>query len=90
MAPLDLQIIKRYVKNIKNIETNYIKAPRLPQSKLYLKIIDIPYLLENSKTPITANMVKTIIKENHIFDNIVLASRPKVIKISPKLDIAII
>ena len=36
------------------------------------------------------SMVKKILKENHIFNNISLASKPKVIKISPKFDIAII
>ena len=35
-------------------------------------------------------MVEAIIKNNHIFNNIAIASRPRVIKISPKSDIAII
>ena len=35
-------------------------------------------------------MVKTIIKNNYIFMNITIISRPRVIKIFPKSDIAII
>jgi len=89
-TPLDLQKIKRYIKNVNSIEVNKIKAPRLPQSKLYLKILGISYLLKNSNTPISANVVEKLIKNNHIFNNIVITSRPRVIKVSPKSDMAII
>ena len=41
---LDLQTIKNYVKNTNHINTNGVDVPRLPQSKFYLKIIDIFYL----------------------------------------------
>ena len=33
-----------------------VEVPCLPQSKLYLKIIDIPYLLKNTNTLIMANV----------------------------------
>ena len=36
------------------------------------------------------DVVKSIIKSNHIFNNIVVASKPYIIKVSPKSDIAII
>jgi len=36
------------------------------------------------------NVIKTIIKNNYIFNNITITSRLEVIKVSPKLDIAII
>ena len=55
-----------------------------------LKIIGIPYLLENTNTPIITDVVKAIIKNNHIFNNIAIISRPRVIKVSPKLDMVII
>jgi len=35
-------------------------------------------------------MVETIIKNNHIFNNIAITSKPRVIKILPKSDMAII
>jgi len=37
-----------------------------------------------------SDMVEDIIKKNYIFDNIVLASRLQVIKVFPKLNMAII
>ena len=83
-------MIKQYVKNVNNIEVNNVKAPRLSQLKSYLKILGISYFLKNSNIPILANLVKRIIKSNHIFNNIVIVSRPRVTKISSKLDIAII
>jgi len=89
-ASLNLQIIEQYVKNVSYIEADNVEAPRLPQSKLYLKILGIPYLLKNSNTPISADVVNKIIKDNHIFNNIVIVSRPRVIKVSPKSDMAII
>jgi len=90
VAPLDLQTIKQYVKNINSIESDKVEVPRLPQFKSYLKILDIPYLGKNSNMPISANAIKKIIKNNHIFNNIVIASKPRVIKVFSKLDIAII
>ena len=92
ISPLDLQTIEKYVKNANHIEANEIEVLWLSQSKSYLKIIDIPYLGENTNTSITSNIVKYIyiIKKNHIFNNIILASKPCIIKVSPKLDMAII
>ena len=51
-----------------------IKAPQLSQSKSYVKIIGLPYLIENTNTPLTLDMVETILKNNHIFNNISIAS----------------
>ena len=45
----DLQIIDQYVKKSKDIDELQVEEPHLPQSKLFLKIIDIPYYL-NGKT----------------------------------------
>jgi len=88
--PSDLQTIKQYIKTTNNIETKEVEVLRLPQSKLYLKIIGIPYLGEFTNTSINSDYVKDIIKKNHIFNNITLASRSHIIKISFKSDIAII
>jgi len=53
---LNLQIIKRYVKNINNIEANQMKVSRLPQLKSFLKIIGIPYLMEDTYLLMIADM----------------------------------
>jgi len=88
--PSDLQTIKNYIKNINNINSNNISTPQLPQSKSYLKIIGIPYLIENINIPINFSVVKAILKNNYIFNNIFLASKSWVIKASPKSDMVII
>jgi len=87
---LNLQTIENYIKNANCINTNGVKVPRLSQSKSYLKIIGISYLQESTDNPLTLNVVEDIINSNHIFNNITLAFRPHIIKISPKSDMAII
>ena len=89
-SSLELQMIENYVKNTNCISANRVKVPRLSQFKSYLKIIGIPFLQENTNIPINSSIIEDIIKKNHIFNNIMLASKPHIIKVSPKLDIAII
>jgi len=87
---LNLQIIERYIKNTKHVIAKGVEVSCLSQSKSYLKIIDISYIKENTNILINADTVKEILKRNHIFNNIILALRPYVIKISPKSNMAII
>jgi len=87
---LELQIIKNYIKNANCIKAEGVEVSHLPQLKLYFKIIGILYLIENTNIPIMSVVVEDIIKKNHIFNNIVLVSKPHIIKVFPKLDIAII
>ena len=47
-ALLDLQMIEKYIKQANQIDSENLETPQLPQSKSYLKIIGIPYLLENT------------------------------------------
>jgi len=46
--------------------------------------------MKNMNTPLSLNVVEIIIKSNHIFNNIAIVLRPKVIKVLPRLDIGII
>jgi len=88
---LDLHIIKNYIKNIANIDTSGMEVPRLLQSKFYLKIIGIPYFpYDNLQKCLSSGDIKNIIKQNQIFDNVVLTSKLQVIKVSPKSDMSII
>ena len=87
---LKLQTIKNYIKNTNQIEAKKVDVSWLFQFKLYLKIIGIPYLREDTNTPITLDVVEDIIRKNHIFNNVTLASRPHIIKVSPKSDMAIV
>ena len=87
----DLQMINYYVKNAKDIDASQVDAPYLSQSKFYLKIIEIPYFPHgNSQYHLISNDVESILKQNQIFDNITLVSKPRVIKILPKSDMSII
>ena len=86
----DLQAIEQYVKSIVSIEPNQVQSPKLPQSKSYLKIIRVPYLAEATNICISFDNIEKILKNNHLFNNIVLASKPRIIKVSPKSDIFII
>ena len=87
----DLLIINQYVKNSNDINALQVEEPRLLKSKSYLKIIGIPFYPHvNSQECLTSSDIESILKQNHIFDNISLASRPRVIKVLPKSDMFII
>jgi len=87
----DLYIIENYIKKIDDIDSINIDIHCLPQSKSYLKIIGISYFLhDNLNECLTSNNIENIIKQNQIFDNVVLTSKPYIIKISPKSNILII
>ena len=87
----DLQIIDQCVKNSNNINALQVEEPHLPQSKLYLKIIGLLFFThDNAQDCLTSSDVELILKQNQIFNNITLASRPRVIKVFPKSDMAIV
>ena len=89
-SSLDLQTVENYIKNTNQIEADNVESLYLLQSKSYFKIIEIPYLIEKTNTPLSLNVVESIIKSNHIFNNIAIVSRPRVIKVLPRLDMGII
>ena len=87
----DMAIINNYVKSLDNINSLQVDEPHHPKSKSYLKIISIPFFPHaNSQERLTPNDIEMILKQNHIFDNISLASKPRVIKVSSKSDMAIV
>ena len=73
---LDLHIIENYVKNANNININKILTSQLLQSKSYLKIIGILYLMENTNMFINFSVVETILKNTYIFNNRSFTSKP--------------
>ena len=85
----DMAIINNYVKSLDNINSLQMDKPHHPKFKSYLKIISIPFFPHaNSQERLTPNEIEMILKQNHIFDNISLASKPRIIKVSPKSDMA--
>jgi len=87
---LDFNTIEKYIKSINSIDFDNVMIPRLLQSKSYLKILGISYLIKDSNISITSNVIERIIQFTHIFNDVILASKPKIIKTSSKSDIAII
>ena len=86
-----MTIINNYIKSLDNINSLQVDEPYHPKSKSYLKIIGIPFFPHaNSQERLTLNDIEMILKQNHIFDNISLASKPRMIKVSPKSDMAIV
>ena len=67
-----------------------IESLRLSQLKSYLKLISIPYLSEKTNSCITSDEVDNILKKTHIFNDVVLVSKPRIIKVSTKSDMDII
>ena len=88
----DLSIIDNYVKNSNDVNSLQVEDARLLMSKSYLKITSIPYFpyADNHQTKLMSNDIENILKQNHIFDNISLASKLRVIKVSPKSDMALV
>ena len=87
----DLQIIDQYVKNSRDINTLKVDESHLSQSKSYLKITGILYFPHsNTQDHLISSDMETILKQNQIFNNVNLASKPRVIKISPKSDMSIV
>jgi len=86
----DMSTIEKVLKEAKNVNRDLIECPHLPQSKSYLKILGLPYYLENTNNPITSELVEGVIKESHIFNDVPLASKSRIIKASSNSDSAVI
>ena len=86
----NLNTIESYIKNINIINIEDIMTFYLPQSKSYLKIIGISYIMEDSKIPINSSIVKSIFKSIYIFNDIYLASKLYIIKALLKSNIVVV
>ena len=83
-SDLDLSTIKKYLKNIQNVNPDSIESPRLLKSKSYMKIIGLPYLSELEV--MSPDIIEGVLKESYLFKDVTLALKPHVIKASPKSD----
>jgi len=81
--------IERYLKSIDSAGNNKILTLWLPQSKSYLKITSIPYIQPNGNK-LTGDGITTTMKHLELFEPVNLAAKSRVIKASPKPNIAII
>jgi len=76
VSPFDLQKVKKIVKSSLQDDEDQIAPPRLFQLKSYLKIVGISYLNEQCNMHISSEDIEIILKKNHIFNDIILVSRP--------------
>ena len=67
---LNLSTIEKYLKNIQNVDSDLIESPCLPKSKSYMKIIGLPYKIEQGA--ISPDYIKGVLKETHFFKDVVL------------------
>ena len=84
----NLDMIKKYLKDIQNINLDSINCLHLSKSKLYLKIVGLPHVMEQGV--ISPNFIKGILKESYLFKDVMLVSKPCIIKASPKSNMAVI
>jgi len=85
---INLSTIKKYLKNVKNVNPDSIEISCLPKSKLYMKIIGLPHKIEQGV--ITPDYIEGVLKDMHLFKDIVLASKLCIIKALPKSDMAVV
>jgi len=71
---LDLNSIENYIKNINLVNSNNIMSLRLPQLKLYLKILGIPYYIKDMNLLVTTNIVEGVLQMTYIFNDTILVS----------------
>ena len=90
VAELNMKVVKKYMKNLNDVDLTEVLNSRLSQSKSYLRILEISYFIKDTNLPILSDIINSVIKSTHIFDNIVLSLCSQVIKVSPKSDIIVV
>ena len=86
----DLSIIKKCLNNDMEFTDNDIGSPHLPQSKTYLKILGVLFWCNQSSLPVTPAQVEGILAKTPVFEGITLVSKPRIIRASPRSDMAVI
>ena len=87
-SDLNLSTIEKYLKNVQNVNPDSIESSCLPKFKSYMKIIGLPYSSELGV--MSPDIIEDVLKDSHLFKNVTLASKPHVIKASPKSDKAVV
>jgi len=82
-----MNIIKKCIKDYKEINLEHINKLQLPKYKSYLKILGFK---ENTNEPITPQLIGEVLTQSHIFNNIVLSSKPCIIKVANNSNSAIV
>ena len=75
-----MSIIDKNIRETKNIDCEHIDILWLSIFKSYLKILSLLYIVNNTNCSITSDIIEGVLKETHIFNNVVLTSKPHIIK----------
>ena len=86
----ELEVIKQWLKKTAGLGESTEVEPRLPQSKSFLKILDVPYWDSKSSLPITPAQVAEALSCSPLFESVTLASMPHIMKASPSSDMSVI
>ena len=81
----ELEMIKQWLKKTAGLGESTEVEPCLPQSKSFLKILDIPYWDSKSSLPITPAQVEAALSNSPLFEGVSLASMPRIMKASPSV-----
>ena len=86
----ELEVIKQWLKKTAGLGESTEVEPCLPQSKLFLKILGVPYWDSKSSLPITPAQVEAALSNSPLFESVSLASMPRIMKASPSSDMSVI
>jgi len=86
----ELRVIKQWLKKTAGLGESIEVEPRLPQSKSFLKILGVPYWDSKFSLPITPVQVEAALSNSLLFEGVVLASMPCIMKASPSSDMSVI
>jgi len=85
-----MSIIIKTIENTMNINLNFIENSCLCKSKSYLKITGLSYYVKTTNTSVTPSLVKEVLKNTHIFNDIVLVFKSHIIKAASNYNSAVI
>jgi len=85
-----MSIIIKIIKDTINVNLDSIENFHLPKFKLYLKIVSLSYYVKTTNILVTSSLVKKVLKNTHIFNDIILVSKLWIIKAISNSDSAII
>ena len=86
----ELEVIKQWLKKTAGLGKVTEVEPCLPQSKLFLKILDVPYWDSKTSLPITPAQVAEALSSSPLFEGVILASMSHIMKASPSSDMSVI
>ena len=88
--PQDMSIIIKAIKDTMNINLNSIENPCLSKSKSYLNITGLSYYAKTTNILVIFFLIEEVLKNIHIFNDIVLMSKSYIIKTTSNYDSAVI